>query len=320
MKKFITLSLVMLIFIVILSGCETRKEENTITIADQYGLAYAPVQIMKDNNFLAEYKDNINIKWKKLANTAAIREAMLAGEVDIGFIAIPPFLIGKDKGMEWKIISGLSMSPLGLMTYKENIKTLADISKDDRIALPQPGSIQHILLAMAARREFGDPGHFDDQLVTMAHPDGMNALLSRKEITAHFTSPPYLFMESKEEGIHQILSGREALGSEFSFIVGVCTDDFYNKHPEIYRAFLKSLHLSIEFINKNPGEAASLLANNYDLPKETIEKYITWPGMSYNPKIKGLNKFINFMREAKYIELENVTLNQLLREVDLYEE
>ena len=189
MKKLIYLLMIMVIPIVLFNGCGTQKEEKTITIADQYGLGYAPVQIMKVKNILKKQTGDINIKWKKLANTAAIREAMLAGEVDIGFMAIPPFLIGKDKGMKWKIISGLSMCPLGLMTYRDNINSLSDIDKNDRIALPQPGSIQHILLAMASERKFGDADRFDDQLVTMAHPDGMNALLSRKEITAHFTSP-----------------------------------------------------------------------------------------------------------------------------------
>ncbi|MTI60184.1 MAG: ABC transporter substrate-binding protein [Firmicutes bacterium] len=319
MKKAAILLLIIPISIVILSSCARKNSENTVTIAEQYGLAYAPVQLMKDKNILDENINNIDVKWKKLANTAAIREAMLAGEVDIGFMAIPPFLIGRDRGMEWKIISGLSMSPLGLMTYRKDIKTLADISENDRIALPQPGSIQHILLAMAAEKEFGIADRFDDQLVTMAHPDGMNALLSRKEITAHFTSPPYIFKESEEEGIHQILSGKEALGGEFSFIVGVATEEFYNNQPEIYRAFVESLQQSIEFINQNPGEAAGLLTENYALSEEEIEKYITWPGMSYTMEIRGLDQFINFMQEAEYIDSKNMELSQLIWEVDLYE-
>ncbi len=319
MKKLISLSLIMIISIFIFSGCTAEKVENTITIADQYGLAYAPVQIMKDKELLENSTENVKIKWKKLANTAAIREAMLAGEVDIGFMAIPPFLIGKDKGMEWKIISGLSICPLGLMTYKESIKTLADISENDRIALPQPGSVQHILLAMAAKREFGNPARFDNQLVTMAHPDGMNALLSRKEITIHFTSPPYIFKESEEKGIHQILNGIEAFGGEFSFIVGVGTEDFYNNYPEVYRVFLQSLEQSIEFINSNPGQAARLLTENYDISEIDLKKYITWPGMNYDDKIRGLDDFFDFMQEAQYIGSKDMNISQLLWEEDLYE-
>lgn len=318
MKKLICFLLIILILLILLTGC-AKEEENTITIVEQYGLAYAPVQIMKDKKILEENIDGMNIRWKKLANTAAIREAILAGEVDIGFMAIPPFLIGKDTGMEWKIICGLSTSPLGLMTYKEDINTLADISKNNRIALPQPGSVQHILLAMAAERELGDAGRFDDQLVTMAHPDGMNALLSRKEITAHFTSPPYIFKESEEEGIHQIISGKEALGGEFSFVVGVATEEFYNDNPEVYRAFLNSLGQAIAYIENNPDEAAGLLAETYDISVEELKKYINWPGMKYSKKIQGLDEFINFMQSTGYIDFENIELRDILWEVDLYE-
>ena len=319
MKKYICSFLVIIMFIFLINGCAREKEEKSVTIADQYGLAYAPVQIMKIKNILKNNTGNVNIEWKKLANTAAIRESMLAGEVDIGFMAIPPFLIGKDKGMKWKIITGLSMSPLGLMTYKEKVKTLADIEKNDRIALPQPGSIQHILLAMAAERKFGDASRFDNQLVTMAHPDGMNALLSRKEITAPFTSPPYIFKESEAKGIHQILSGREAIGGKFSFIVGVGTENFHDNYPEIYNAFIKSLNQSINFIKDNPEKTSSLLTEDYNISQQEIKKYITWPGMKYTNQIRGLDKFITFMKKAGYIDFKNKDLSQILWDIDLYE-
>ncbi|MFW5999716.1 MAG: ABC transporter substrate-binding protein [Halanaerobiaceae bacterium] len=321
MKKFVFLLAAIMILIlpvVLLYGCGSGEEEKTVTIAEQYGLAYAPVNIMKQENLL-EKRVDAEIRWKKMANTAAIREAMLAGEVDIGFVAIPPFLIGRDKGMDWKIISGLSRSPLGLMTNREDINSLSDFTEEDRIALPQPGSIQHILLAMAAEKEFGEPDRFDDRLVTMAHPDGMNALLSRQEITAHFTSPPYIFKESEEEDIHQVLSGEEALGGEFSFIVGVGTEEFHDSQPGLYRDFVEALGQAVDYINDNPGEAAGLLTRDYDLSREEIRKYITWPGMIYEREIRGLDKFAVFMREAGYIDFtaEN---SQLIWEEDFYVE
>jgi len=323
-KKAVVLSLLIPLILLVLAGCQTKRTQKTITIAEQYGLAYAPVQIMRDLGLLESKTADIEIEWVKLANTAAIRESMLAGKVDIAFMAIPPFLIGRDRGMEWKIISGLSLSPLGLMTYKEEIETIADISIKERIALPQPGSVQHILLAMAAEREFADAGFFDEQLVTMAHPDGMNALLSRQDITLHFTSPPYLFKEKETEGIYQILSGREAFGSEFSFIVAVGTEDFYNNYPEIYKIFLETLQESIDYIGETPDQAAGLLAEDYNLSEAETGEYISWPGMEYTRRIKGLGNFITFMQKAGYIDFKEdfteIDISQLLWEVDLYED
>jgi len=310
MKKFIVIINLLLILILILSGCN-NTQTGQISIAEQYGLAYAPIQIMKEKGFLKAYDPDLDVKWKQLGNTVAIREAMLAGNVDIGFMAIPPFLIGRDKGMKWKIINGLNISPLGLVTYKENVDSIDDITVEDRIALPQPGSIQHILLAMACEKRFSNASKFDDILVTMAHPDGMNALLSRKEITAHFTSPPYIFEELAVGNIHQILSGKEAMGGEFTFIIGVGTEKFHDNNPENYQIFVKSLHDAIEFIKQNPEEAAKILANKYEISEEKILKYITWPGMKYTSSIKGVEQFIDFMQKTGYINLKYNDISEI---------
>ncbi|MEC9489939.1 MAG: ABC transporter substrate-binding protein, partial [Halanaerobiales bacterium] len=243
MKKYILIIIIISLSLFIISGCEETEQssQKSITIAEQYGLAYAPVQLVKELELLKKDYSNLKIKWKQLSNTTAIRESMLAGEVDIAFMAIPPFLIAKDRGMKWKIISGLSEIPLALMSNRKYVNTLSDFKAEDKIALPQPGSIQHILLSMAAQRKFKETDKFDDQLLTMNHPDAMNALLAGREVSAHFASPPYLFLESKEAGIKKILNGSEAFGGDFTFIIGVSTEEFYQQQSKNYMLFLKAL-------------------------------------------------------------------------------
>ncbi|MGM0548520.1 MAG: ABC transporter substrate-binding protein [Bacillota bacterium] len=303
MKKYISIFLILSCGLLLLAGCSTQsKTKKTITIAEQYGLAYAPVQIIKELNFLEQIDPDLEVEWKQLSNTTAIRESMLAGEVDIAFMAVPPFLIAKDKGMEWKIFSGLSQSPLGLMTNKKDINSLADFKAEDKIALPQPGSIQHILLSMAADRDYAKSDKFDKQLLTMNHPDAMNALLAKRDVKAHFASPPYLFLESKEKGIKKIISGQEAFGGEFTFIVGVSTEKFKEENNLLYHNFLKALAQSFKFIRKEPEKTTAILAANYDLEKSEMKRYLNWPGMKYSAEIKGLEKFMNFMGQEGYLE------------------
>ncbi len=296
------------------------KGELKISIAEQYGLAYAPIQVMKELKLLEKNLPGVKADWKQLNNTAAIREAMLAGRVDAGFIAIPPFLIGWDKGMPWKIASGLSESPVGLVTWKKEIRSLQDFTKNDRIAAPQPGSVQHILLAMACEREFGDAKKFDNQLVTLAHPDGMNALLAKKEITAHFTAPPYLMKELEHPGMTEVLSGTAAFGGEFTFIVGVATAEFHDRNPRIYQAYLKSLHQAIEFVRKNPKQTASMLSAAYQIPEAELLKYLQAPGTDYRPEIKGIKEFAAFMKRNGYIDKVPRKNSEILWENVKYEE
>ena len=319
MKKYLTIIIVLILTLLLVSGCENNEagRQQKITIAEQYGLAYAPVQLIKELKFLEEANPNLEVEWKQLSNTTSIRESMLAGEVDIAFMAIPPFLIARDKGMEWKIISGLSESPLGLMTNRGDINSLADFKTDAKIALPQPGSIQHILLSMAAEREFGEVDRFDEQLLTMSHPDAMNALLAGREVSAHFASAPYLFLESKEEGIKKILSGREAFGGDFTFIIGVSTEEFYEQQPKNYAYFLNALEKAIEFIDGQPEEIAEILADNYNLSQTEMLEYLNWPGMTFTSEIKGLNKFIDFMAAESYLEANNYQYSELVFEKNL---
>ena len=302
MKKFvIILSMMALLLTTSCAKTETAGGEKTIRIAEQYGIAYAPVQIMKAQGLLEKNCPGIDISWEQMSNTAAIREAMVADRLDAGFMAIPPFLIGWDNGMDWKIATGLSSVPTGLVT-KTSVSGLAELGENDRIALPQPGSVQHILLAMACDRDFGNPQKLDNNLLTLSHPDGMNALLSGSDVTAHFTSTPYLEKELSTEGFHQILSGNEAFGDEFSFIVGVTTKKLHDQNPQVYAAFNQSVAEAITFINDHPQEAAVILSEAYKLPEAEVLAYLSAADTKYSTTVKGLQTFSDFMLKTGYLK------------------
>src|SRR6056297_1368370 len=126
-RKIICVLLVSFVLISF-SGCEKKEieKEVKIKIALQYGLAYAPLHIMKEKGLLEKEIENLNVSWVLLPNTTAIREAMLNDDLDIGFVGIPPFLIGVNNNMDWKIIKGISISPLALLTNEKRIKTIED--------------------------------------------------------------------------------------------------------------------------------------------------------------------------------------------------
>ena len=316
MKK-IGIFLAMSLFL--LSGCSIEESQSSIRIAEQYGIAYAPVQIMRDQKFLEKNAPDVKITWEQMGNTAAIREAMISDHLDIGFMAIPPFLIGWDNGMDWKIATGLSSVPTGLVG-KNEIQSLKDIGSDDRIALPQPGSVQHILLSMACKKEFNDPQKMDNLLVTLSHPDGMNALLSGNEIAAHFTSTPYLELELENEKVHKILDGKEAFGGDFSFIVGVTTKKFHDEEPMLYENFNQSLKEAIDFLQTYPEESAQILTNYYNLPKEEILRYLTSEEVEYSTMVKGTRRFSDFMKETDYLDKSYGESQEIIWENTKHEE
>ncbi|MGL1891555.1 MAG: ABC transporter substrate-binding protein [Spirochaetaceae bacterium] len=302
MKKIIMLLLA--ISLLLMGSCSKNYgEDKTISVAVQYGLAYSPLHIMKEKGFLEELRPDVEVKWLKLGNTASIREAMLSGDLDAGFMGIPPFLIGRDKGMEWKIATGLSSSPLGLVIPVGSYSSLSDFDKNSKIALPQPGSIQHILLSMAAEKQLGNATILDNNLIALKHPDGLNALLSGS-VNAHFTSPPYLFKEADNKDFEILITGDDAMGEPFTFIVGVVTEKFKKDNPGLYKDYLKALDKSMDFISNNQKESVEILAEAFSMEPDLLKEYLYRPGMLFNNSVKGLDRFISFMTTEGYLKNE----------------
>ncbi len=305
-----TAFVLLLILLLPISSCSKQADVTTLRIAEQYGLAYAPLQLMRLEKQLE--KAGIKPEWVKLINTASIREAMLAGRVDIGFMGIPPFLLGRDKGMDWKIFTGLSRAPLGLVSRKENLHSLGDLSNSDRIALPQPGSIQHILLSMAAEKELGDSSWFDSRLVTLSHPDGFAALSSGGGISAHYTSPPYLFEELKLPGARLLTDGETAFGGAFTFIVGVSRGGLQNEDPKLLEKFTGILKECINRFESDREDIVETLSPEYAIHGDLLAEYLSTEGLIYSPEILGLDHFQEFMYSSGLIDSSPVPTKYLI--------
>lgn len=321
-KIFAAVTLILIFGSVFMAGCGGTKEggegKNTegaapvkVRIALQYGLGYAPLQIAQEQKLIEKYLPGAQVEWKEMGTGGLIREAFVSGDLDAGFMAIPPYLVGWDQGGDWKISMALGSAPQGLQTYRKDITTLKDFKPGDKIAVPIPGSIQHILLAMAAEKELGNPKALDNNLVSMTHPDGATALISESGIAAHYTSPPYLFKELDSPNVKQIVDAEKAFGGEHTFLVGVATKTFHDNNPAAYAAFVAAISEAISFINNNPQEAAKILAPKYKMEPAQVEKYMTWPGTNYTSTPYGIMGFADFMKKAGYIKKVPNSLDEI---------
>lgn len=296
-KKGALLLMVVLCFCI--CGCG-KKVKTTFSIAEQFGIAYAPLNLMQEMGWLEEKLPGITIEWKKFGGPTAIREAMLSGEVDFGFMGVSPVLIGITNGMDWKYATGISMNQVALVTDKPELKSLADFTKQDKIVVLSPGCTQHILLCMLAREQLGDPMAMDAQIVSMSHPDGMNALMSETEVSAHFVTPPYL-QEELKQGMHIIADGEELVGGQFTFISGVAMTKFHDEYPELYDTFIETLNESIDYINNNMEEAIGILAPIYGITEEELREQMSYGGTIYSGELQGVEKIKTAMYEMGFI-------------------
>ncbi len=289
------LLLVLLLGLLFITGCSA--DGGKLKVAKQYGLPYAPLEIMAAKGFDVD----LDIEWVQVNNSAALREGMLTGSIDIGFMGIPPFLIGVDKEMDWYLFTGLNRSYLAL-NGKPGIDRLEEIESSDRIALPQPGSIQHILLTMAAERAFGEATRFDDQLVALNHPEGMLALSQDPLVTLHFTTLPYVLEEREGGRAVEVLSGEEAFGGPFTLIVGVASGAFLREEPEGLEAFEEALAKTLDYMEEHPEETVSILSETYGLSEETLGRWLSEGRSSYGLEVDGYEAFVLHMIDTELIQ------------------
>ncbi len=255
---------------------------------------------MRREGLLEKHLPDYDISWSQLTNAASIREAMLSGNLDVGFMGVPPFLIGVDRGTEWRAFTALSEVPMGLVTLRDDVSGLEDLrATDARIALPQPGSIQHILLAMAAERTWRDATVFDSRLVTLSHPDAMTALLSGEEVDCHFATPPYLLSLTTKHGGRVVLSGEEAFGDSFTFAVGVAQNDYLQGHEEAMGAFAEALEEAVRLVASERGVKA--LAEEFDMPRDEVVRQLEQEELSFGGRPRGIRQFSRFMAENGYL-------------------
>lgn len=301
MKKILILGVWAVILCAVLTGAGCgRKEKASIGIAEQFGIAYAPLQIMKEKKILEKKLPGVEVQWKQFGGPTGIRESMVNGEVDFGFMGVAPVLIGIDNGMEWRYAAGISSNQVAIVTSREDMKSLRDVTEQDRIAILSPACTQHVLLCMLARKQLGDARALDNQLVSMSHPDSVNALLSGTEITAHVSTPPYITQEVKQ-GMHVMATGEDIMDRPFTFITGVAMEKFYQERREYYDAFMEALEESVAYINNNKKEAARLLAPIYGVTEEELIEQMGYNGTIYSTELNGIAAFSTGMYEMGFI-------------------
>lgn len=300
------------------TGCGSEESADTegsgnaaqLTIVQQYGMAYAPLKVMEEQGLIEKcYDGDVEVNYQTLNSGASINDAFVAGDVDVGLMGVAPAITGSlNEGIPYKICSGISAQPHRLMTNDANIKTLKNLGESDQIALVNIGSFQHILLAMAAKEQLGDAHALDNNITAMAHPDGMTALLN-KSVKCQLTTSPYVFKEAEEDGISEVDVIESVWPEGNSFIVACASEKLYSDNPDLYKAVNDAFAEAIDFINKNPEEAAELLCVDEDVDAETYLGWLQDSACAYSTELTGVSVMAKFMTEEGF--LEDVQFNDI---------
>lgn len=304
------------LLIALVSAAGGARAAQPVRIAEQYGIAYLPLMVIKERGLLERFAQQagvgeLNVTWWQFSSAAAMNDALLSGGLDLASGGIAPLITlwaRTATSLKVRGVATLGSMPNDLNSNRAAVKTLADFGAADRIALPAVSvSIQAIMLQMAAEHAFGpgQQGKLDALTVGMSHPDGLAALLSgRLEVTAHFTSPPFQQQELADPRIHRVLSSYDIVGGPHTFNVVWCATRFHDDNPKLMAAFLAALDDAMAFIRNAPDAAATLYlrSEKSNLPVDFVRGLITAPENHYTTAPENSMAFATFQNRVGLIK------------------
>jgi NitT/TauT family transport system substrate-binding protein len=283
-----------------------RAEVSEVRISKQYGLPYLSVVIMEQNRLIEKHAKalglgDIKVNWVTIGSGGTSTDSLLAGDLDFVTSGVSNMLLLWSRtGGQVKAVGATGTVPLILVTRNPNVKTIADFTEKDRIAVPTVKvSMQSTILGIAAEKMYGEAGRnkFDPLTVAMAHPDATIALLSGGEVNNHFSVPPYQYQELKASGVRAVLNSTDVMGGPATITVMFGMVKFHDANPKTMAAMYAALSEAMEFISNNKRAAADLYlkATKEKFTLDELSSMLEIPGFVFTVAPNGTLKYAEQM-------------------------
>ena len=281
--------------------------EGEIRIAEQFGIVYLLLNVVRDQQLIEKHgkEEGIDIKvdWTQLSGGAAINDALLSGSIDIAGAGVGPLLTIWDRThgrQNIKAVASLGNFPYYLVSNNPQVKTIADISDKDRIAVPAVGvSVQSRFLQYAAAKQWGNKefNRLDKYTLALPHPDATAALIAGgTELSGHFSNPPFQDQALKNPNVHVVLDSYDLLGPNSPTVL-FATEKFRNDNPKTYKAFTEALAEAAEFAQHDKGAAADtyIRVTKANIDRDELLKIIDNPQYEFTVTPKNTYPLAEFM-------------------------
>ncbi len=281
--------------------------EGEIRIAEQFGIVYLLLNVVRDQHLIEKHgkEEGIDIKvdWTQLSGGAAVNDALLSGSIDIAGAGVGPLLTIWDRTrgkQNVKAVASLGNFPYYLVSNNPKVKTIADFTEQDRIAVPAVGvSVQSRFLQYAAARQWGDKefNRLDKYTIAVPHPDATAALIAGgTELTGHFSNPPFQDQALESPNVHVVLNTYDLLGPNSPTVL-FATEKFRNENPKTYKAFIEALTEAAEFAQNDKGAAADtyLRVTQAKIDRAALLKIIDNPQFEFSVTPKNTYPLAEFL-------------------------
>jgi len=285
----------------------------TVKFAQQRGLLYIPVDLMVSGGILQQEATKLGLGKIEATATALsgpgpILDALLSGAADYGTAALPSLLTlwerTRGSANEVRAVGTVSNGAMTLYTINPNVKTIADFTDKDRIAVPTVRlSFNAMMLQMAAEQQWNDPRKLDHLTVALGHPDAVSALSAgygKATVTAHIAVQPFTDRGLKLPGAHVVTDSRKVFGGPLTQITLLVIKPTKDKNPTLFKAVANALEQSIKVANADKRAAAALWKEVHKAPDnlDDLVAQLNDPGFEFTSRPQRIGHFTAFLNRV----------------------
>lgn len=299
-----------------LSATTYAAAEGQLRIAQQFGVVYLLLNVAQDQQLIEKHGRQqgvpIKVEYLQLSGGNAVNDALLSGAIDVAGAGVGPLLTIWDRTagrQNVKGVASLGNFPYYLVSTNPNVKTIADFSDKDRIALPAVTvSVQARILQMAAARQWGTAQYkrLDGLTQSVPHPDAAAAVIAgQTELNSHFATPPYQEQElAGNPKAHIVLDSYDVQGGPSSSTVLYATEKWVKENPKTYRAFIGALNEAAQLVAANPELAADayLRVTKAKTDRAFLLKVINNPQIQFKVAPQNTLGLAQFLHQAGAIK------------------
>ncbi len=325
MKNKIKLSMLgtalIVVLLLLVPGCGSQsgqsanvdKEGNIIVRVGYFpNLTHAQALVgFSDGTFQKAMGDKVKITERIFNAGPAEIEALLAGEIDLGYIGPVPAINGfvRSRG-GLRVIAGAADAGAVLVARKDaNIKTAKDLN-GKIVAIPQLGNTQDISLRnLLGSVNLKDAAKGGTVTIIPAGNSDILTLILKGEVDAALVPEPWGSIMVKQASAAVVLDSHEVWRSgKYTTCVLMVSTKFLNDYPDLVEKWLAA-HVEItERINHDKDNGKNIIngmmkkITKKNLPDDIMNSSLSRITITNNPEKESIEEFVQISLKNGYIK------------------
>ena len=239
---------------------------DEIRIGWVYAMANAPVLVADSNGYFEE--QGLDAKLLSFTSGPLLKQAMVAGEIDLAYIGSPPVYHWFSRGLESKILAKVNYGQAAVVSRKDSdVMTLADLEGRKMAGVRRGSGMDVLLRGYVIGEAAGLVPDKDTQIISM--PSGnMGPSLESKVVDAAFMWEPFISQFLLRGNTQVIFDMNEAEPRYPWYIISAMPEAMEQRPDAIVKA-LRAHRKAVDFLNSSEDAGNDVIAEAFRLGEVT---------------------------------------------------